>query len=424
MLKALENPNTSVRFEALTRLKKFSNKLYPIVKKAFILSNNIYYQARLVWLLGYCGKRGKAFVRNLLFDKNIHFRITALRTLKNVDSKNYLRYLKDVSSDKSLAMKREVLLSLRDVSFSQSKDLIKKMIPSYNGNNRYYLEAIGVACTNKEEQVYTQILRPIFLKIPYEKWTSYHKNLIWRLHSKTALQDLKFLFEKANISIDEFRRLILAFTFFQNEEQRRKNITQLEEILLFSNLSNNHKMVIKEVITKDLQTSAGVLLTQSYLVPKTFGIKTKLSSIEQISKLQANVQRGKVKSALCLSCHKINGRGVAFGPNLSSWGKHRTILEIVTDIVEPNKRLAHGYETVGRVKRRRFVAEGLLANYSHHAGRVKLKLFGGQFKTFKFREGGSRYKKYNKSLMPSASQMGLSNQDVRDIAQYLKQGTK
>jgi putative heme-binding domain-containing protein len=65
--------------------------------------------------------------------------------------------------------------------------------------------------------------------------------------------------------------------------------------------------------------------------------------------------------------------------------------------------------------------EGLLSNFSWHAGSLKLKLFGGETKKILFRRSGARVENLeNHSWMPSASRLGLEDQDVRDIAAYLQ----
>jgi putative heme-binding domain-containing protein len=119
--------------------------------------------------------------------------------------------------------------------------------------------------------------------------------------------------------------------------------------------------------------------------------------------------------------------GAEFGPNLSQWGRHRTIEQIVEDIVHPARRLSHGYEMPVRVTRGRNIAEGVGTNFALHGpgseygGSFNVKVFGGETHKILFRRGGAKIEVLkNHSWMPEPSRLGLENQDIRDIAEYLK----
>ena len=127
-------------------------------------------------------------------------------------------------------------------------------------------------------------------------------------------------------------------------------------------------------------------------------------------------------AAKCYLCHKIEGIGVGFGPNLTHWGKERTVEEIVKEIVYPDEKLAHGYDKPVRLvsKKTGKTAEGLLSNYSWHAGSLKLKIMGGVTRKILFRRAGAKIEYLTKSWMPSASEMGMSDQDLADLAVYMQ----
>src|SRR6266550_3137229 len=46
----------------------------------------------------------------------------------------------------------------------------------------------------------------------------------------------------------------------------------------------------------------------------------------------------------CASCHMISGAGAAIGPDLSNVGREMTVDEIQAKLVNPNLRIAPGYE--------------------------------------------------------------------------------
>jgi len=164
------------------------------------------------------------------------------------------------------------------------------------------------------------------------------------------------------------------------------------------------------------------MMEASYLIPTQLGVLTTVSEPAQIAQLQGDLDRGKTVAAKCYLCHKIEGIGVNFGPNLTHWGKERTVEEIVKEIVYPDDKLAHGYEKPVRLttKKNKHVAEGFLSNYSWHAGSLKLKVLGGQTRKILFRRAGAKIDYLKESWMPSASEMGMSDQDLADLAVYMQ----
>ena len=119
-------------------------------------------------------------------------------------------------------------------------------------------------------------------------------------------------------------------------------------------------------------------------------------------------------------CHQIGSVGSPFGPNLTNWGQVRDVPEIVRALVDPSAELAHGFDKPLVVTQNGHRLEGVARGYSYHAGAIRVKTLGGKTMKVAFRRPAAKieYLK-NHSWMPSASDMGLSNQDVRDIAAYL-----
>ena len=426
LFRALKSPVNSVRFTALSKLKKDKTLTFKELVQQYKQADNIYHKARLIWLAAYLNDKGKKAVeKTLKSNSNISLRLTALRALLYFDKPNLLKYLEIASNDSSLLIKREVLTYLRDISFAQSKHLLTKLIKEYDGESKWYLNAISVASKKKEVQVYDQILKPKFSKKPHSKWSSYERNLAWVLHTKNSLKDLQKVLQNPQLPLDEFRNLSLGFTYYKNNVQRLARQKDLKSLLQFKNLGEKKLSSLEEIIEKDLNSPPAVDLNQSYLVPRSFGIETKTDSADIIAKLKPNLRNGKIKTAICLTCHKIGSSGINFGPNLTDWGKQRPITEIIYDIIKPSKKIAHGYENARIITRGKHKAEGIQTNYSYHAGTLKLKVFGGKYIKLKFRYQNPPtkiQKLKNHSWMPSASKMGLTNQDVRDIAEYLKRG--
>jgi putative heme-binding domain-containing protein len=180
---------------------------------------------------------------------------------------------------------------------------------------------------------------------------------------------------------------------------------------------------IQEIIARDLTVLQGEGLTTSSRMPTALGAKTQLSDIPTIAKLGGDAARGQARAMICLMCHRLGAAGTPFGPNLAGWGAVRSTEQILKDIIHPSEHLAHGFDRPVRLTSRdkQFVAEGFVSNYSYHAGSLNIKLFGGQTKKILFRKNGITVDFIKEhSWMPPAAEMGLTDQDLADIAAYLK----
>ena len=177
------------------------------------------------------------------------------------------------------------------------------------------------------------------------KWNERQKNLAWRLRSKQALDDLAQCILKQKTDIESFRRLAYTFGLCYTEDERRLNAARMATFSKHAAFQGeDFQLIIREFLEKDINDPQPVALTQSYVFPKSFGAQTKLAPIDDIIALKPNVSNGRTKSALCLVCHKMNGAGVAFGPDLSSWGLVRDTAPVVRAMLTPSSELAHGYD--------------------------------------------------------------------------------
>ena len=274
----------------------------------------------------------------------------------------------------------------------------------------------------KEKDVYTNIVRPLLKKTSTAKWGEKARGLAWRFHTDEAIADLEKVIASQQTPVEELRVLLTAWALWESEEERvvrEESMQRLKELPAFS--GEDYQDTFREFKHRDIANPPPKMLTESYRIPTTLGAITTNSTPTAIASLSGDATRGAGKAGVCMVCHKIGANGAPFGPNLSSWGKERTIMEIVNDIVNPGDKIAHGYEKAVRLTKGDHVAEGIMTNYSWHAGSLKIKVLGGERHKILFRRGGVKVQELkNHTWMPPASQMGLTDQDVRDIAEFLK----
>jgi putative heme-binding domain-containing protein len=116
-------------------------------------------------------------------------------------------------------------------------------------------------------------------------------------------------------------------------------------------------------------------------------------------------------------CHQLNGNGPAYGPELKGWASRQSREALVRALVNPSADIALGYEGVTlKLKAGAGAIDGRLQSNNDP---IVITSTGGITQLVpKDRVAGGQTK-MTRSLMMSAEQLGLSAQDVADIAAYL-----
>jgi putative heme-binding domain-containing protein len=138
--------------------------------------------------------------------------------------------------------------------------------------------------------------------------------------------------------------------------------------------------------------------------------------VSDIVKLRGDARRGAVAAAACQMCHRINGQGTDYAPDLSGFASRQTRDVVAAAIVEPSSDIAHGYDgteitlTDGR-KIHGMVLSGGNPLIVQSTGGVTHMIPASMVK---------ERKRLGRSLMLSADQLGLGAQQVADIISYLR----
>lgn len=214
-IEALKNPAINVRNLGFVALQAKGASVVPNIKM-LLNDPNPYIQARAVWLLAQLGSLGKSEVEKVLKEsKDENLKITALRALKADSEGQKATSLFPIAGAGSGVL-RETAIALRDVSYEQSKEQLNQLFTAFDGQDRYYLEALGIGLDGKEELFYKDI-RAGWPKDPVA-WTPKQAWLTWRLHPKAALGDLRIRAGAKSLSPEERKRAITAIAFIKDKD--------------------------------------------------------------------------------------------------------------------------------------------------------------------------------------------------------------
>ncbi|MFT3701755.1 MAG: c-type cytochrome [Agriterribacter sp.] len=213
---ALLNPAINVRNQGFELLKAQGSKVLPDIKK--ILSDeNPYHRARAVWLLSQLGEQGIKEVVALLHDNDPDIRITAFRALRQADAAHLLLYADGLAKDKSAAVRREVAIAMRDVPLDKSKAIILTLIDGFDGKDRTYLNALGIALQGKEDAFYPDLLNHFKAQDP-DSWSESLASIVWEIHPSAAAPALEKRASSGKLSLEDRKKALVALAFIPTQE--------------------------------------------------------------------------------------------------------------------------------------------------------------------------------------------------------------
>lgn len=145
--------------------------------------------------------------------------------------------------------------------------------------------------------------------------------------------------------------------------------------------------------------------------------KSTMVSFNEIIALKGNALKGKaVFNKACFICHKANGQGLDFGPNLSEIGAKLPKEGLFDAIVRPSAGVSFGYETSQLDMKDGSTLVGIVA--SRTESDIQLKYPGGASQKLKSANVSS-IKEVPGSMMPDGLHESMTKQEFSDLLEYL-----
>ncbi len=216
-LEAFKNPAVHVHFAAYQKLKSQGESVVEPVKN-LVNDKNPYLQARAIWLLSKLGEKGKAETEKLLASDNVETRVVAYRALRQV-SESIVPYAEKLMLDPSPFVRREVIVSLRDLPWETTKPLLYKLMEGYDGSDRWYLESLGSAFAGHEQEAYDEMLKRFdAVGSTSDKWNEKVSSLAWRLHPPGSVKAFAARASSSTLNEKERSEALTALAFINTKE--------------------------------------------------------------------------------------------------------------------------------------------------------------------------------------------------------------
>ncbi|HZZ42351.1 MAG TPA: PVC-type heme-binding CxxCH protein [Tepidisphaeraceae bacterium] len=491
---ALNSPAVNVRYVAANKLAEGGEKSVAKLLAAFAGGDSIC-RARIIWVLSRCGDAGVGVVGKMLKGDEAA-RLTAFRALREV-MPDVMPMAEQLASDPSPAIRREVAISLRDVPIEKCESTLVKLAEGFDGHDRFYLEAYGLACDRKEEAIYP-ILAEKFGGADPLVWSAKMAAFAWRLHPMAALEALSARAASEGLPAEARRQSLDAIAFINDPRAAEAmmklassappDTRQLADWWCKNRASNDWKtypamkpivaaatekpdaattrrsadrlivldksaakmdreravrrlaadkdgasvligMAVEGVFPAEFKLAVaeqlshnpdlGVRALASQYFPRQTRSGTPLPPISELAKIKGDAERGHAvfagQTASCVRCHKFNGEGKDVGPDLTAIRTKYARLDLLDNILNPSANIAFGYEPwIVKVKSGEVYSGFIVADGES----VVIKESTGELRTLGKDQIVLR-KKQALSIMPDNIALGLSAQDLADVAEFL-----
>ncbi|MCA9129361.1 MAG: PQQ-dependent sugar dehydrogenase [Planctomycetales bacterium] len=212
-VEALKNPNYAVRYlawQALHRLGKDANAAL----NQLAASEDPIYRARALWLLGKSDGQGAQTVKRAIADRDANIRILGVRLARQL-SMGLDEYVSPLVNDPSPQVRRELAIALRHDHSQSAVDLWVQLANQYDGHDRWYLEALGIAADTKANECFAA-----WLKSVGGKWnTAAGRDIIWRSRADDASNYLVQILKDPATPVDQHDRFMRSFDFHEGESK-------------------------------------------------------------------------------------------------------------------------------------------------------------------------------------------------------------
>ena len=419
---SLRSPSPNVRAGGFNRLKAAGDKVVDDVA-SLLVDANPYVASRAVWLLAQLGEKGVARVRQELTSVDDTRRLVAFRALRAA-GRDIFATAVALATDKSPAIRREVALAMRDFKTPAAIATLVTVAQQYDGKDRAYLEAIGLGAMDREPAVHAAIAKKMSTNAL--DWSPAYAALTWRLHPASAVPDLRKRLVSGKLNDVELKRDLTTLAFTKSA-QAAGTMVELSMSKDFA-LHDLAQWWLKSLRTSDWKAfdvdaiikarggdASAAKLVASDLPPEMMGSKP-LASVEVITALKGDVAHGKATAAVCYACHKFDGKGMDFGPDLTTYAKQQSLETLVLNISQPSNNISHGFEGTRVVLDDGMVITGMVLSAGDP---LMIKSMGGLLQSIP-RSRVKEEKHLDRSLMFTPAQMALTEQSVADLAAYLR----
>jgi putative membrane-bound dehydrogenase-like protein len=417
----LRNPAVNVRHLGFNALKGFGAKSLPVVSE-ILREANPYVAARGVWLLPHLGEEGVTRTKALLKDPNPSLRRLAFQSLRRAGH-DTIGIAAELAKDADIAVRRDVATSLIAAPADKAVPILIELARRLDVSDKNSIASFGIGATNKQDAVWAAVKTEL-AKDGAEAWSPAVERIAWLLHPASSVQEFVARASSTKVSQASRSLAVESLSFVETKEAALAMIklcaagspsaSEAKGWALMRMSGSWSAFNIRTELKNAGVYDAKTVVVNAIQVPEApAGTYTE----QDVLSKTGDAAKGATKAQSCVMCHQLNGNGPAYGPELKGWASRQSREALVRALVNPSADIALGYEGVTlKLKAGAGAIDGRLQSNNDP---IVITSTGGITQLVpKDRVAGGQTK-MTRSLMMSAEQLGLSAQDVADIAAYL-----
>ena len=234
-IRALRNPNLAARERAWRALRGFGDEAIAALQK-MTHDDDPRMAARALWCLGKMDGQGEAVIADAIDRDDANLRIVGLRLARQLDVAEPV--LRKLATDPSAAVRREVCVALAEQSDEVAADVWPTLATQYDGADRWYLEALGIAARGRWSQCLDALESQVAVPVSETESVSAkqpakslgekaYRDLVWRSRAARTPELLAKLIRAKSTPADELPRLLRSFDFQPSSDAKNDALADL-----------------------------------------------------------------------------------------------------------------------------------------------------------------------------------------------------
>ena len=219
---ALRNPASAVRYRAWSKLHQAGAEAERALAALFAPSHDARLRARALWLLSKIKGREARYVEAALADADEDIRVVGVRAARQADI-DLIPLVKKLTGDPSPQVRREAALALRGNRSPQAPGLWAELALQHDGNDRWYLEALGIAA----EGQWDAFLDAWLPRVGSEWNSPPARDILWRSRARRTPHDLVRLLGSSEVDRAGAERYLRAFDFQSEGSAKSRALRRL-----------------------------------------------------------------------------------------------------------------------------------------------------------------------------------------------------